>query len=80
MVINVRALLAENQVLPGPSPPAGQRMLEILLNPDSDEDGLATTSAMMRGRGTREEENGNAPVEKGTLGLLVPLRPMELVL
>ena len=39
----------------------------------SDDEGAGSTSTSSRGTGTREEENGEAPGENGTLGLLVPL-------
>lgn len=65
---------AANQELPGPSAPAGQRMLAMSLKPDVDDDGAPWTWEPVRGMGTREEEKGVAPAEKGTLGLLVPLR------
>lgn len=64
---------AANQELPGPSAPAGHKMLEMLLNCESVDEGEPKTCAFWRGRGTREEVNGVAPGEKGTLGLFVPL-------
>jgi hypothetical protein len=43
----------------------------MLVNPVSVDEGEATTCALDSDTGTREEENGVAPLEKGTLGLLV---------
>ena len=40
-------------------------------------DGRASIWAFARGTGTRDEEKGVAPAEKGTLGLLVPLSTIE---
>lgn len=62
-----------NQELPEPSSPAGHKMLETLSNPDSVVDGEASICAFCRGTGTSEDENGVAPDEKGTFGLLVLL-------
>lgn len=47
------------------------------LNPscEVEEDGL--TWALVKGTGTNDDEKGVAPEEKGTLGLLVPLRTLE---
>lgn len=69
--------LAANQVLPTPSAPAGQRMLLIFENPDSDVDGSASTCAFCNGIGTNDDENGVAPAEKGTLGLFVLLSTVD---
>lgn len=46
----------------------------MLVKPESSVDGEPWTSALCNGMGTREEENGVAPAEKGTLGLVVALR------
>ena len=43
------------------------------MKPDSVDDGLALTSEADRGMGTSELENGVAPLEYGTFGLLVEL-------
>lgn len=69
-------------MLPAPSGPDGQRMLCISLNPVASDDGDPSTSACCKGMGTREDENGVAPAENGTLGLLVPFKaevPKEVV-
>ena len=63
-----------NQLFPLPSGPAGQRMLLISLKPVAVDEGEPSTWAFSRGIGTRAEENGDAPTEKGTFGLLVPFR------
>jgi hypothetical protein len=39
----------------------------------SEDEGAGSTSTASRGTGTRDDENGEAPAENGTLGLLVPL-------
>lgn len=62
---------AANQVFPGPSGPDGHNAFCILVNPASVLDGDASTCALDSGTGTSEDENGVAPLEKGTLGLLV---------
>jgi hypothetical protein len=62
---------AANQLFLGPSGPEGHRVFCILVNPASVVEGDASTCAPDSGTGTREEENGVAPLEKGTLGLLV---------
>lgn len=69
---------AANHELPAPSSPEGHRMFSILLNCESDVDGEPTNSAFSNGIGTRDEENGVAPAEKGTLGLLVPFITVPL--
>ena len=61
-----------NQVFPEPSSPAGQRMLEILSKPDWLVDGDPSICAFCNGTGTSDEEKGVAPLENGTLGLLLP--------
>lgn len=43
----------------------------MLLKLELDDDDDAITCALPRGMGTREDENGVAPLEYGTLGLLV---------
>lgn len=58
-----------NHEFPGPSGPAGQRTLWMLLNPGSEVEGEPSTSALCNGTETSEEENGVAPAENGTLGL-----------
>lgn len=45
----------------------------MLLNCGSVEEGAPTTSAPSRGIGTSDDENGDAPGEYGTLGLLLLL-------
>jgi hypothetical protein len=45
-------------------------MFLILLNCESVDDGEPSTSAFMRGIGTRDDENGDAPGDGGTFGLL----------
>lgn len=65
---------AASHVFPGPSAPAGQRMDFISPNCESLEEGEALTSALLRGMGTRDDENGVAPAENGTFGLLEPVR------
>ena len=50
-------------------------MLRISRKSASDEEELGSTSTSSRGIGTRDEENGEAPEENGTLGLFVPLIP-----
>lgn len=62
-----------SQLFPGPSGPEGHSMFWILLKLGSDEDGDASICALERGTGTRDDEKGVAPVENGTLGLLVLL-------
>lgn len=62
---------AANQVSPGPSLPAGHNTLVILLNCESVLEGDATIWALCKGMGTSEDENGVAPAENGTFGLLV---------
>lgn len=69
---------AANQVEPEPSSPEGHSILLISEKPDSVEEGEAVISAPSRGMGTKEEEKGVAPAEKGTFGLLVPLKVMLL--
>lgn len=75
--VNVRMLMtavfpsAANQVFPGPSGPDGHSAFCISVNPVSVLDGDASTCAPDNGTGTSEDENGVAPLEKGTLGLLV---------
>ena len=56
-------------------------MLWISRKSGSDEEGFGSTSTSSRGTGTRDEENGEAPEENGTLGLFVPLMlpPWKLV-
>lgn len=66
-----------NQVFPDPSAPAGHNISVMLLNPASVLDAAAEISASLRGTGTSEEENGVAPAEKGTLGLLVSFNVTE---
>lgn len=56
------------QEFPGPSAPAGQRMLLALEKPEVCDDGDPTTSAPPRGTGTKDVENGVAPEDWGTLG------------
>lgn len=65
---------AANQVFPGPSEPAGHRIFEILLKPESVDEGEPITWALWRGMGTSEDENGVAPAEKGTFGLFVEFK------
>ena len=67
-----------SQVFPGPSGPEGHSMLWILLKLGLDEDGDASMCALDKGTGTRDDENGVAPVENGTLGLLVLLSAVLL--
>ena len=62
------------QVFPAPSGPAGQRMSAMSLNPASVVLADVVTSAPLSGTGTREDEKGDAPAEKGTLGLFEPVR------
>jgi len=61
-----------NQLFPAPSGPDGQSVFRISLNPESVDDGAPSTSMFCSGMGTNDEEKGEAPGEKGTLGLLVP--------
>jgi hypothetical protein len=70
-VIKVGVPSVENHEFPGPSLPAGHNTFVMLLKPDSDDDGFALISAVVRGRGTSEDEKGDAPLEYGTFGLLV---------
>ena len=65
---------AASHVFPLPSGPAGQRIFLMSLKPACDDEGAPSTWAFCKGTGTREEENGDAPAEKGTLGLLVPFK------
>ncbi len=51
----------------------------MLLNPVSVLEGDAVIWAFPKGIGTRDEEKGVAPVEKGTLGLFVSLSGCELL-
>lgn len=74
IVIRGVELSDANQLFPLPSGPAGQRMLLILLKPAAEDEGEPSTWAFSRGIGTRAEENGDAPDEKGTFGLLVPFK------
>lgn len=46
-------------------------MFDILLKEGSVDEGEPCTCAASRGTGTREDENGVAPWEKGTFGLFV---------
>jgi hypothetical protein len=46
-------------------------MFWILLKEASEDEGEPCTCAASRGTGTREDENGVAPWEKGTFGLFV---------
>lgn len=62
-----------NHDCPGPSSPVGQRMLRMSEKLGSDDDGAGSTSTVPKGTGTRDDENGEAPGENGTLGLFVPL-------
>lgn len=62
---------AANQEFPGPSGPAGHNAFCILVKPASLLEGDASTCAPDNGTGTSEDENGVAPLENGTLGLLV---------
>src|ERR1700685_3565005 len=64
---------AASQVFPGPSGPAGHKIFSMLLNCESVEEGDASMMicAACNGMGTSDEENGVAPLEKGTLGLFV---------
>lgn len=62
-----------SQVLSGPSGPAGQRIVWMLLYSGFVDEGAASISAFCRGIGTSDDENGDAPGEYGTLGLLVLL-------
>jgi hypothetical protein len=48
-------------------------MLLMSENPESDVEGCASICAPCKGMGTKEEENGVAPAENGTLGLFVVL-------
>lgn len=83
MKVNVRTLItgeelsSANQELPLPSGPAGHRVTLMSSKPASVVCGVASISAFCNGTGTREEEKGEAPAEKGTLGLLVPLRTTD---
>ena len=56
-------------------------MLRISRKLGSDDEEAGSTSTFSRGTGTRDEENGEAPEENGTLGLFVPfiLPPWKLV-
>lgn len=65
-----------NQLFAAPSGPVGQRMLDMLPNGSDVADGCCMAEAGM-GMGTREEENGVAPAEAGTLGLLELLNTAE---
>lgn len=71
---NVRTVITEGdpsrvlQEFPGPSAPAGQRMLLALEKPDVREDGEPTISAPPRGTGTKDVEKGVAPDDWGTFG------------
>lgn len=67
-------LSAPNQVFPLPSDPDGHRIFSTFVKPASVEEGDASMSASCSGTGTREDEKGVAPAEKGTLGLLVPFK------
>lgn len=60
---------------PGPSPESwsGHNVFRMSLNCESVDGGDASTSALCSGIGTRDEEYGDAPGEKGTLGLFVLL-------
>ena len=75
-VINGVEASAANQLLPLPSEPDGHRMLWMSLKPVSEEEGEPMTCAFSNGIGTREEEKGEAPAEKGTFGLLVPFKTL----
>jgi hypothetical protein len=68
---------AANHVFPGPSGPDGHRILLMLLKPASELEASPSTSAPVNGTGTRDEENGVAPDEKGTFGLFVLLVETE---
>lgn len=46
-------------------------MLRISEKLESDDEGAGSTSTSSRGTGTRDDENGVAPGEKGTFGLFV---------
>jgi hypothetical protein len=52
-------------------------MLEMLAKAGWLDEGAASISADPNGIGTREEEKGVAPAEKGTLGLLFSVRLAE---
>lgn len=67
------------QELPAPSAPEGQSVLAMSVNPESVVDGLAMTLEEFRGTGTNDDENGVAPDENGTLGLLVSLTVVEVL-
>lgn len=51
----------------------------MLLNWGSEDDPDPIICAFCNGSGTREEENGVAPAEKGILGLLVSFKTRELL-
>jgi len=77
MAWNERAVIcalfpsAASHDCPGPSAPEGHRIAWTLLNAGFVEDGEPSICAFWSGNGTKEEENGVAPCEKGTLGLFV---------
>lgn len=73
-VIKGEELSAASHVFPLPSGPAGHRIFWISPKPAWDDEGAPSIWAFCKGTGTREEENGDAPAEKGTLGLLVPFK------
>jgi hypothetical protein len=73
-VIKGDELSAANHVFPVPSGPAGQSIFLMSPKPACDDEGDPSTWEFCKGTGTREEENGDAPAEKGTLGLLVPFK------
>ena len=63
--------LAASQVFPGPSGPAGHKIFSMLLDCELVEgDASMIICTACNGMGT-SDENGVAPLEKGTLGLLV---------
>lgn len=70
-VINGDESSAANQLFPLPSGPDGHRMFWMSLKPVSVDEGEPMTWAFCNGMGTRDEEKGEAPAEKGTFGLLV---------
>ena len=78
--VNVRTVIkgvessAANHELPLPSAAAGHNTLSMFEKPVVVYEGDASIWALWRGTGTREDEKGDAPTEKGTLGLLVPFR------
>lgn len=77
MITGLNPSLASH-VCPGPSSPVGHKIVLISLKFGSSDEGAASICAPCKGIGTREEENGVAPGENVTFGLLVPLTVMLL--